>query len=87
MTSTWQHIGQVSAALVPVILAGCSGMDVRDYHKVPYCCDRTAGTGIEYFKAERQARYVEAQEAPLNIEPAAGETIDGDRMFNEAVRK
>ncbi len=84
--STWKHIGYVSAALLPVILSGCyDNYAIRPYHGVPYCCDRTAGTGPEYYCAEtrRTKRVAMSQPAPTNIEPAAG----GEKVFYKAIQK
>ncbi len=79
----WKHIGCVSASLLPVILTGCCDtLAARPYYGIPYCCDRTAGTGIEHYCAESRPVAMERQPAPVYVEPAAGDVI-----FNKAMHK
>lgn len=68
----------VAISLVSIVLSGCgtyqSASNTCDYHKIPYCCDRTAGTGTEVSNCPASA--------PASIEPAAG-----DELFRKSMRK
>lgn len=71
-----KHIHYLPLAFIlPLVLSGCSSQyDHHAYHKVPYCCERTAGKGAEYYNI-------------TNIAPAAGEEERGDHMFRKSLRK
>ncbi len=81
--SSWKHISSISAALIPLIIGGCcENMATRPYQDIPYCCDRTAGTGIELYCAEPEKSAAIKEQAPTTIEPAAG-----DEVFHKAIQK
>lgn len=70
-----------AALFLTMTLGACGTMDnsnTCDYNRVPYCCDRTAGTGTEIMNCPVPA--------PAYIEPQAGDDR-GDRMFRRAQRK
>lgn len=72
-----------AALFLTMTLGACGTMDTNntcDYHRVPYCCDRTAGTGTEIMNCPAPAP------APAYIEPQAGDDR-GDRIFRRAQRK
>jgi hypothetical protein len=73
---SFKQIAYISAALLPLALGACSNMETASYERVPYCCNRTAGTGVSVYAS---------QPAPTNIAPAAGD--EGQRVFHEAVQK
>lgn len=68
----------VAISLLSMALGGCgtyqSASNTCDYKKIPYCCDRTAGTGTEILNCPSTT--------PASIEPAAG-----DELFRRSIRK
>lgn len=85
--SSLKHIGYVSSALLPLILGGCcENMAARPYHGVPYCCDRTAGTGTGIYCARPETSPV-AMEDPTSITPSKIEPAAGDQVFWKAIQK
>ncbi len=67
---------QILSVLPLFTLTGCDGYEMQPYHGVPYCCDRTAGSGVEYVLAKMAPQKGPVLETVPTVETPAPPVVE-----------